>query len=59
MAELLIKLSFIENNFCEIPFILRYDIKQGESKMPVFRTIMRYFFLWIYLKRTKRLMKKE
>lgn len=38
MAELLYKLSIIGASFSEIPFELRYDFKQGQSKMDVFST---------------------
>jgi len=39
MAEILIKLSKIGANVCEVPMVLRYDRKQGESKMKVGKTI--------------------
>lgn len=57
MAELLIKLSFIADNFKEISFILRYDLKQGPSKMPVLKTMLRYIYVWAYLKKVKRQIK--
>ena len=40
MAEILIKLNRLDNTlFYEVPMILRYDDKKGESKMKVFKTI--------------------
>lgn len=53
MAELLIKLSFIADNFKEISFILRYDLKQGHSKMPVLKTMLRYVYVWAHLIKIK------
>lgn len=53
MAELLIKLSFIADNFKEISFILRYDLKQGHSKMPVLKTMLRYVYVWAHLRNIK------
>lgn len=41
MAELLIKLRSLRIRAVEIPLILRYDFKQGESKMKIFSTIKR------------------
>ncbi|PYG85023.1 dolichol-phosphate mannosyltransferase [Ruminiclostridium sufflavum DSM 19573] len=38
MAELLYKLNIINASFKEIPFELRYDYKQGKSKMNVVKT---------------------
>jgi dolichol-phosphate mannosyltransferase len=38
MMEVLYKLSKIGARFDEVPFVLRYDHKQGDSKMRVFRT---------------------
>lgn len=38
MAELLYKLNILDARFKEIPFELRYDYKQGQSKMNVFET---------------------
>lgn len=39
MAELLIALSLQNAKACEIPFVLRYDRKKGESKMRFLPTI--------------------
>lgn len=47
--ELLLKTSRAGARFAEIPLLLRYDRKEGVSKMKVLRTIMRYLwfiFLW-------------
>jgi len=37
----LIKLRKLEAIFREVPLVLRYDLKEGESKMRVARTIFR------------------
>ena len=42
MLELLLKLRAIGARAIEIPYTLRYDLKQGVSKMRVFRTVRRY-----------------
>ena len=39
MMELLFKLSRVGARFGEVPFELRYDAKQGESKMRVVKTV--------------------
>lgn len=39
MMEALYKLSLVGARFAEVPFELRYDNKQGESKMRVLKTI--------------------
>ena len=44
-AELLIKLNFVSKRIREMPFKLRYDEKQGASKMPLFKTINNYIRL--------------
>lgn len=36
--EILLKLNVLRPNVQEVPFILRYDLKQGESKMKVGKT---------------------
>ena len=38
MMEVLYKLAKIGAKFDEVPFVLRYDHKQGDSKMRVFKT---------------------
>ena len=43
MLEVLLKLRAIGAKAAEIPYVLRYDLKAGVSKMRVFRTIRRYF----------------
>jgi dolichol-phosphate mannosyltransferase len=41
MAEIIIKLNRIENTlFYEVPMVLRYDMKEGESKMKVYKTVI-------------------
>lgn len=39
MAEILIKLKTFHPVIHELPFILRYDLKQGDSKMKVWKTV--------------------
>jgi dolichol-phosphate mannosyltransferase len=45
MAEVLLKLGRSGARVSEVPLVLRYDLKQGGSKMKVMRTIGRYFVL--------------
>ena len=42
MLELLLKLRALGAKGSEVPMVLRYDRKQGVSKMRVFRTVARY-----------------
>jgi len=41
MAEILIKIGNLEASITEVPMVLRYDLKEGASKMPVSRTVAR------------------
>lgn len=43
MLEVLLKLRAIGAKAAEIPYTLRYDLKEGVSKMRIIRTIRRYF----------------
>ena len=45
MAELLLKLGRGGARVAEAPLVLRYDLKEGASKMKMTRTIARYFEL--------------
>jgi dolichol-phosphate mannosyltransferase len=45
MAEVLLKLGRGGARVTEHPLVLRYDLKEGASKMKVMRTISRYFVL--------------
>lgn len=45
MAEVLLKLGRTGARVAEVPLVLRYDRKEGASKMKVMRTIGRYFVL--------------
>ncbi|HEX9018428.1 MAG TPA: glycosyltransferase [Anaerolineaceae bacterium] len=45
MAEILIKMREVGVKVAEVPLVLRYDLKSGESKMKIARTILRYFVL--------------
>ncbi len=45
MAEVLLKLGRGGARVAEAPLVLRYDLKQGASKMKMMRTISRYFEL--------------
>lgn len=53
MAELLIKLRSMNILAVEVPLILRYDQKEGESKMEVIKTIKRTILMLLRLKRIK------
>jgi dolichol-phosphate mannosyltransferase len=39
MVDLLLKVRALGVQFAEVPIVLRYDLKRGSSKMPVWRTI--------------------
>ncbi|MBM7865330.1 glycosyltransferase [Heliobacterium gestii] len=45
MAEILLKMRTLNLRFGEVPLVLRYDRKAGQSKMPVLETVLQYFFL--------------
>jgi len=45
MAEIMAKCSRLRPRAAEYPLVLRYDQKQGQSKMRIFRTIRGYFSL--------------
>jgi dolichol-phosphate mannosyltransferase len=49
VADTLLKLHKLGGRIAEIPLILRYDRKKGESKMAVARTILQT--LWLLLRR--------
>jgi dolichol-phosphate mannosyltransferase len=51
MAEVLLKLGRGGARVAEVPLVLRYDLKEGASKMKVGRTIVRYFALSSRLRR--------
>ncbi len=42
MLELLINLRRIDAEVVEVPLVLRYDLKEGASKMRILRTLWRY-----------------
>jgi dolichol-phosphate mannosyltransferase len=44
-VELIVKLGTLSRKICEIPFKLRYDEKNGRSKMPFFKTIQNHVIL--------------
>lgn len=46
--ELLVKTSTVTRRICEVPFTLRYDLKHGASKLPLFRTILETLQLMIF-----------
>lgn len=54
MAEILIKLSFLGARVEEVPLVLRYDLKEGASKMKVMRTVRQYLGLIGRLKRLRK-----
>jgi len=45
MVDLLLKLRSSGAKFSEVPIVLRYDLKQGKSKMRVWRTTLRTLHL--------------
>jgi dolichol-phosphate mannosyltransferase len=52
-VELLYKLYLCGARFAECPFTLRYDMKVGESKMKIFKTVKNSFRAPIVLRRLK------
>lgn len=48
--ELLVRISSVSRRITEIPFVLRYDQKKGESKLPLFRTVVETLKLLIFRK---------
>ena len=42
MFELLLNLRTLHARASEVPLVLRYDLKEGVSKMRIFRTMWRY-----------------
>lgn len=46
MASLLVKLHPFAGKITEVPFTLRYDLKEGGSGMAIFKTIKGYLFLF-------------
>lgn len=53
MASMLIKLRKITQRFAEVPFILRYDLKEGGSGMRISRTIRGYLGIFWQIMRGK------
>lgn len=51
MVELLYKLHITGATFKEVPFNLRYDLKQGASKMKLFKNILKSLLIILKLKR--------
>lgn len=51
MAEIILKALSLNAKVTEIPFVLRYDLKKGKSKMRVIKTVAAYVRLIIRLKR--------
>jgi dolichol-phosphate mannosyltransferase len=51
--ELLLKASLLTDRITQVPLCLRYDKKRGQSKMRVFKTIVRYMMVLINLRRIK------
>lgn len=45
MANMLIKLGQLTQNFAEVPLVLRYDLKEGGSGMHIFKTIRGYLMI--------------
>lgn len=45
MVELLVKIKKAGYRICEVPFVLKYHLKDGESKMRIFRTVGRSLYL--------------
>lgn len=48
MAEVLVKLGRIGARIGEVPMVLRYDLKAGESKLDTWKAIKRYLYLFTH-----------
>jgi dolichol-phosphate mannosyltransferase len=48
IVEILLKLRGQNLRACEVPLLLHYDRKEGASKMPIMKTILRYWTLIIH-----------
>jgi dolichol-phosphate mannosyltransferase len=55
-TEILLKCAMVKARCTEVPLVLRYDLKEGASKMKVFKTIRRYLVL---IANGKRALKKN
>ena len=53
MMELLYKIYLVGGKFGEVGFTLRYDNKQGESKMKVIKTVQKSLFTAVKLRKQK------
>lgn len=51
MAEILIKIAYLPAKVDEVPLVLRYDLKEGDSKMKKIQTILRYISFIAHEKR--------
>jgi dolichol-phosphate mannosyltransferase len=58
MAGLLVKLSTLTEKITEVPFTLRYDLKEGGSGMRIFKTIFGYLVLISDILRQNKLREK-
>ena len=48
IVEILLKLRSHSLKACEVPLLLHYDRKEGASKMPIMKTILRYWTLIVH-----------
>ena len=48
IVEILLKLRSHSLRACEVPLLLHYDRKEGPSKMPIMKTILRYWTLIVH-----------
>jgi dolichol-phosphate mannosyltransferase len=48
IVEILLKLRRQGLRACEVPLLLHYDRKEGASKMPIMKTILRYWALIVH-----------
>lgn len=48
IVEILLKLRSHGLKACEVPLLLHYDRKEGASKMPIMKTILRYWTLIVH-----------
>jgi dolichol-phosphate mannosyltransferase len=51
--ELLVHLATLARRIEEIPFVLRYDLKRGRSKLPLWQTMIATFRLLLHHRRER------
>lgn len=53
-SELLLRLAALGTRFTEVPLVLRYDLKLGQSKMKIARTVRDYLAMFLLRKNLRK-----